>query len=211
MGGRTIEDRLREEYFSLLPHARRVVEELETQVRYCLLPLSRMLERYERIVVTARVKECDSAVGGLRRRQEGSTFDPDRADAYSLTALKDLAGVRVMVFPRRRWMEANGLLRHRFPAWTSDPIPGYETAAPPAAFKYHGFCEASNVVRGELQVVPMLVGLFWQVEHSAIYKPAPQLKGVVDSPTMNQRANEVLKAIEAFEDEFERLVRRVRS
>ena len=54
----------------------------------------------------------------------------------------------------------------------------------------------------------MLIGLFWQIEHSTIYKPSPQLKGVVRSLEMQQRTSEVLKALKAFEDEFERLVRR---
>ena len=35
---RTIENRLREEYFKLLPEMRLVVEQLETEIRYCLLP-----------------------------------------------------------------------------------------------------------------------------------------------------------------------------
>jgi hypothetical protein len=54
----------------------------------------------------------------------------------------------------------------------------------------------------------MLIVLFWQVEHSAIYKPSPQLKGVVASLEIRQRTREVLQALRAFEDEFERLVRR---
>jgi len=122
MAERTPEDRLREEYFVLLPDVRRVIEELEAQVRHCLLPLSSKLDRYERLVVTSRVKDCESALGALRRRQEGATFDSDKAASYTLTALNDLAGVRVLVFPRSRWIEANGDLRQRFYSWTSDPV-----------------------------------------------------------------------------------------
>ena len=44
MAQRTMEDRVREEYFLLLPEARRVLEELQTKVRHCLLPLSSRLE-----------------------------------------------------------------------------------------------------------------------------------------------------------------------
>jgi hypothetical protein len=64
---RTIEDRLREEYFDLLPAIRRVVDELEAEVRHCLLPISLRLNEYERLVVTCRVKECESALNSLRR------------------------------------------------------------------------------------------------------------------------------------------------
>ena len=84
MAGRTVEDRLREEYFGLLPDARRVLEELEAEVRHALLPISSRLDRYERLVVTSRIKDCESALEALRRRQEGATFDPDRVQSYTL-------------------------------------------------------------------------------------------------------------------------------
>jgi hypothetical protein len=88
MSARTVEDRLREEYFRLLPDARRVVEEVEAEVQHSLLPLSRNLHSYEKIEVVSRVKGCESALGALRRRQEGGTLDPEQADAYTLTTLK---------------------------------------------------------------------------------------------------------------------------
>ena len=65
-----------------------------------------------------------------------------------------------------------------------------------------------NRVRGEYQIVPMLTGLFWEIEHSTIYKPTPELKGVAQSLGMQQRTQEVLDALKKFEEEFEQLVRR---
>ncbi|MDB5923505.1 MAG: hypothetical protein JWN13_2441, partial [Betaproteobacteria bacterium] len=53
-----------------------------------------------RIAVKWRIKECPSAIDSLRRRQEGATFDPDQPDKYDLTNLKDLAGIRISVFPK---------------------------------------------------------------------------------------------------------------
>ena len=101
---------------------------LEAKVRHDLLPLSGRLDRYERLVVTSRIKDCESALEALRRRQEGATFDPDRADLYTLASLNDLAGVRVLTFPRSRWIEADHELRSRFSSWTSDPKPGTKAA-----------------------------------------------------------------------------------
>ena len=184
------------------------MEELEAEVRHSLLPLSSELDSYERLVVTARIKDCESALEALRRRQEGATFDSDQAGSYTLTSLNDLAGVRVLAFPRSRLTEADRLLRQRFPSWTSDPVWADDEGKEPLAFKYHGCCAASAKLRGELQVVPMLIGLFWQVEHSIIYKPSPQLKGVGRSLEMQQHNSSVLTALKAFEDEFERLVGR---
>ena len=207
MAARTTEDRLREEYFGLLPEVRRVIQELEAEVRHCLLPLLGKLKKHESLIVTSRVKDCESALGALRRRQAFATFDPDKADSYTLTDLKDLAGVRILAFPRNRWVEADVDLRQRFTLWTPDPVPAEDGGEEPLAFKYYGFCEASATIRGEVQIAPRLVGMFWEVEHSAIYKPSPELEGVVKTVEMKKLKGEVLAALKAFDNEFERLVR----
>ena len=207
MGERTVEDQLRAEYFLLLPQISRILEELEAEVRHCLLPLSGGLDSHERLVVTSRIKDCQSALGALRRRQEGAIFDQGRSDLYTLTALNDLAGVRVLAFPRSRLIEADADLRAHFPSWSADPIQADDESAEPLAFKYYGYCSRSANIRAELQIVPMLIGLFWQVEHSTIYKPSPELRGIGASLQMRQRTSDVLKALKAFEDEFERLLR----
>jgi ppGpp synthetase/RelA/SpoT-type nucleotidyltranferase len=176
----------------LLPDIRRVVDELEAEVKHCLVPISLRLDKYERLVVTSRVKECESALDSVRRRQEGATFDSGRPELYSLASLNDLAGVRVLAFPHRRLAEADRKLRQRFPTWTAD----------------FGYCEASDRIRAEFQIVPMLTALFWEVEHSVIYKPSPLLKGVARSLEMQQRTRDVFAALKAFEDEFASLLRR---
>jgi ppGpp synthetase/RelA/SpoT-type nucleotidyltranferase len=200
---RRTEDRLREEYFQLLPEIRRVAGELQAQINYHLLPIVNALEPYEQLIVKSRVKECESAVDALRRRQEGTSFDNDQPARYTLADLKDLAGVRILVFPRQRIIQADRALREIFDSWTSDPVATEEQVL---ALKYHGFCAASQRISGEYQIVPMLTGLFWEVEHSAIYKPAPQLMRAARSLTMQRRSKEVLDALKAFEDEFESLI-----
>lgn len=45
---RTVEDRLREEYFELLPDIRRVAEHLEANIRHCVLPVSRSVSEYSK-------------------------------------------------------------------------------------------------------------------------------------------------------------------
>ncbi len=56
MDRRTVEDRLREEYFNLLPDARRLTEHLEAVIKYNLLPISRSLDRFEQVIVKSRVR-----------------------------------------------------------------------------------------------------------------------------------------------------------
>jgi len=68
MAERTVDDRLREEYFNLLPEIRRVVEYLEVQIRHRLLAMRGELEKFEQIEVRSRVKECESAIASLRVR-----------------------------------------------------------------------------------------------------------------------------------------------
>jgi hypothetical protein len=94
-------------------------------------------------------------------------------------------------------------LREIFSSWISDPV---ESEGQVLALKYHGYCGASERIRGEYQIVSMLTGLFWEVEHSAIYKPDPPLRRVVRSFAMQQRSKDVSDALKAFEEEFEALI-----
>jgi ppGpp synthetase/RelA/SpoT-type nucleotidyltranferase len=201
---RTVEDRLREEYFNLLPEIRRVADRLEAEIRYLVLPVSGVLERHERLVVKCRVKSCESALEKLRRRQQGRTFQRNQPESYSLTSLNDLAGVRVLAFPRSRLGEIDRLLRSEFGGWAADPV---EDDGELQAFKYSGYGHASDKVKGEYQVVSMLTGLFWEVEHSAIYKPDVRLSGIADHRGMRERTRDVAKALKAFEEQFEALAR----
>lgn len=203
MPERLVEDRLREQYFDLLPDIRRVVWQLETEIRYRTLSTVHRLKHYEQLVVKSRVKDCESALKSLRRRQEGGTFDSETPDRYSLLDLPDLAGVRVLVFPRGVLIEVDGELRAEFPGWVSDPVPSQQNA--PLAYKYSGKCpDVSSELQAEYQVVPMLIGLYWDVEHSAIYKPAPAFKGKADSEPMRDLNARVLLSLLNFEAEFER-------
>lgn len=208
MRERTIEDELREEYFDLLPDMRRVAEWLETEVRHRILRVSLKLASYEHLEVKSRIKECESAVDALRRRQADRAFDEGRAGEYSLASLNDLAGVRVLAFPRARLGEVHEILHKRFPRWEPDHVPGTDRKTKPIALKYHGYCRASTKVKGEVQIVPMLLGLFWEVEHAAIYKPDPRLKGAVRDLAIQERYQEVLDSLTGFEEEFEVLLSR---
>ena len=201
---RTVEDQLREEYFQLLPEIRRVAGQLQSQISYHLLPVANTLDAFEQLIVKSRIKECESAVDALRRRQELATFDDEQPNRYSLTKLNDLAGVRILLFPRKRIDEVDRVLREIFDSWTADHL---LVEGEVLALKYHGYSPVGDRVRGEYQIVSMLTGLFWEVEHPAIYKPSPRLKGAVKSLAIEQRTSEVYRALQAFEDEFEATIR----
>jgi len=205
-GARSVEDQLRAEYVGLLPAMRRTLTEIETEVSYALLPVTLELRRYERILVRARLKECESAVDSLRRRQEGGTFDTDRPNDYSLASLPDLVGVRVLTFPQRRFDDAHAAFLSRISEWTADPISGANPEDAPIALKYYGLWNQSDPITAEIQIVSLLIGLFWEVEHSAIYKPSPNLRGVAKSIVMKSKTTAVLTALREFEEEFDRQI-----
>lgn len=202
----TVPDRLRGQYSELLPEIVRVRDRLETEVRYHLLPVVEGLLHYERVLVTGRLKECVSAIDRLRRNEELGAFNEESPERYSLLSLRDLAGVRVLVFPQSRLREVHDALRAHFHDWTSDPFPSKTTGGFPA-HKYFGYCPAaSSRVTGEVQIVPLAIGLFWELEHDALYKPSPELKGIEKDPEMQDRTALVLDALRGFEDRFEQLV-----
>ena len=199
MTQRTVDDRLREEYFCLAPDIKRVLHQLQTDIAYLLLQFTLNLKHHERIHVEARVKECDSAIDALRRREEARQFDEDTPERYTLKNLPDLAALRVLVFPTRRLDAVHELVCSKYADWISDPV---KIGTPPKlrAWKYHGYCTTSPQVRAEIQVVPMLSGLFWQVEHDAFYKPRdPVLRGAVNKPSVREKKEAVYDAFEALE------------
>lgn len=201
---RTVEDRLRAQYFELLPGLQRTLTAIETEVRYALLPLTLELSRYERILVKARLKECESAVDTLRQKQPVGLFDQDHPHNYSLRSLPDLVGVRVLTFPERRRNDVRRVLASTISGWTADPIPGIPND------KFHGYWSQGDACEAEIQIVPMLIGLFWEVEHSALYKASPNLRGIEKTKTMLDLREAVYGALNTFELEFDRYAESVR-
>jgi hypothetical protein len=197
-----IEDLLREEYFELLPVIRHLALHLETEIRSLTLPILNRLRPYEQLAVKSRVKECESALSTLLGPKEGRIFDPERPGGYSLLQLPDLAGVRVLAFPNSRLIQVDEVLRKRFREWTPKPV--RDASGTIQAPKYFGYCdEVSRDLRGEYQVVPMLLGLFWEVEHAAMYK----FKAASNSKEMQNHRSGVENSLINFEKGMESFLR----
>lgn len=212
MAARTVEDQLREQYDTLLPELTRVAEHLKTQVQYSILPIARKLRHHESLIVKSRVKECNSAINKLQQynpidpslpRNPGGVFDRDRPEIYTLLDLRDLVGVRVLAFPSGIATEVDKLLRSQFPDWTPKPIK--DENGEQLAYKYYGqYGGFSQALPCEYQIVSELIGLFWDVEHAAIYKQTPNFKRL--ERIMREQTSAVYLALKAFEDEFERQI-----
>ena len=197
------EDRLRAEYFQILPTLRRVQNHLETEIRYALLPLSGSVATHERVVVTSRIKDCESAIEKLRRKEQGRRFNPDLMSTYRLRNLKDLVGVKVLAFPSALRVRADSALRQTFPDWTPDPF----REGSDLGFKYVGRSSVDDTISAEYQILPTLVGMFWDVEHTAIYKPDPTLASSDrDIMALKTKSSHAIRALIDFEDSVEQSI-----
>lgn len=195
-------DDLRQQYIDLLPELKLVSQELETRIKSALLPLSKKLKSPARLEVKVRIKDCESAIKKLRKKNEGH-FDPEMA--YSLLDLDDLVGARILTFMNSTLVKSKKLILQEFKKWTPDHMvkrkkgkkKGKRTK--PLWLKYKGKCNRSDRVRGEIQICPMLIGYFGDVEHSAIYKPSPELRNIdTINAVINSKA-EVYDALLRFE------------
>lgn len=200
-----VEDYLREEYYGLRRELIKMMTSLETQIRWYLRDIIFNLKKHERIEIKTRIKDCESAIGTLKKDIEFNTFEND-PNKYKLTNLKDLVGIQIRVFPRHLILDVNTILIDKFPSWLSNHTYS-EDKTDILAHKYYGLIDnINNNVRCEIQIVPMLVGLFWEVEHFAYYKPYPELINIKKNLEMQQIVQEIGNKFKEFDEVFERIL-----
>ena len=205
---RTIEDSLREEYFRIIPLLERIYGHAEAYLLNILLSFRDAQQPYDKIELKKRIKSCDSAIDALRRRQEARLFDCEKENSYSLLQLHDLVGFRILAFPRALLESINSKIFSELEGWHSDPVYADEQKELLYMYKYDGFLRQNDPVAIEIQVMPMLIGLFSDVEHDALYKPKEEYKNINRALEMRQLKEEVVKSLNAFESAFERYVLR---
>ena len=201
---REIRNKLRDEYFRLLPDIKKILEEMEATISYALVSIKKKLKNHEHIELQSRVKDCENAINALR--PQGGKFLPDHAGEYSLFKLEDLAGVRVLVFPRRLMKEVDKQILMSLSGWTHKPIKRDDASEEILVNKYFGYIDTKNEIYGEYQIAPMLIGLFWQVEHAVLYKPSSILKGIEDDFLIRAKREAIYAAFDEFEKRFEDIV-----
>ena len=197
-------DELRQQYIDLLPEIKLVAQELKTRIKSALLPLVKQLKSPAGLEVKVRIKDCESAIKKLRKKKEG-VFDPE--NDYSLLELDDLVGARVLTFMNSTLVKANKLIKGEFKKWKADHKAVKKGAKKsqkrkkekPLWLKYKGKCNARDRIKAEVQLCPMLIGYFGDVEHSAIYKPAPELKNIDTIDAVLKAKDGVYTALQYFE------------
>lgn len=203
-----VKNNLRLENYKLLPQMRELNKILSLELTCTLKDLNLQLNLPERIEVVTRIKECDSAINSLRRRQVGSNgeveggseggFDTDKS--YSLMSPRDFVGARVLYFPSKLQDRIITKIKdnNKFKDWTSDPVKDSKTVI---AEKYFGKIKNFEIYC-EYQVVSMLIGGFWDVEHSAYYKSGLKISN--RNLALKDAYNKVMKSLREFEDTFEK-------
>lgn len=190
-----IENDLRNEYIQLKPSLLKIHRLLEAQIGWYLKDLIYTLENYQRIEVKYRIKDCESAIASLKSKQQFG-FDEERK--YTLRNLKDLVGARILVFPSTLITEVNKEILSKFPSWNTD----HDSHGGTIVWKYDGHLE-NQIVRSEIQIVSMLTGLFWEVEHFTLYKPHSAYRGIKKDPKMMRLYEEALNKLSEYETAFE--------
>lgn len=167
MNDRIVIDRLRQEYSSLRPEMAKVERLLVDQVRWHLKFLAFDLKPYERIETESRIKECESAINTLKRKfGSEAQHEFEKGSQYNLKDLKDLVGLRILVFPPRLKEKVKDVISNEFKSWNEDHNDKL------GLLKFDGFINKSDI-GCEIQIVSLLAGLFLKVEHFAFYKPDP--------------------------------------
>ena len=167
---------------------------MESQVRWYLKSHVYNLKEYEQIEVYSRIKECVSAIESLKTKEAQGGFDPEKQ--YSLCSLKDLVGVRVSVFPANLLDRIKDVIGSNF-SWNLD-----KEHSNIKVWKYQGNMK-NRKIGCEVQIVPLLLSAFWKVEHTTLYKPHPELRGIAENQKMKAIYDEVLAKLVEFEESFE--------
>ena len=192
---------LRQEYFELKASMSHEHRHLDSDARCFLKELEYSLKDHERIGVESRIKDCDSAVDSLRRKQPGRDFVD--GESYSLKQLKDLVGLRILAFPANVMEAANKIVINKFSDWQAD----HKQHGAMQVYKYYRVLGVEKIPC-EIQVVSMLTGKFWDVEHSALYKPSPAFKGAIEANfQIRDLYKEVMDKLAEFEAAFEAVIR----
>lgn len=194
--------RLRREYDIILPQLKKIESFLVTTVAFQLKSIIFDLHEHERIDIKSRIKTFESSISKLGytkrgRNHEGSRKSgfPIKDDKISLSDITDLVGLRILVFPSHKISIMSNLLVGLYP-WASDENFLY-------GLQYQGKIEENENIGCEIQIVPMLLGHYLEIEHFVLYKPCPLYKRInEDCSEIRQLHKEICDKLTDFEQKF---------
>lgn len=204
-----IEAKLLREYFDSRPVYEKIISIAKPQIEYKLINVRINKKPWERIEVLARVKEFSSALDKLKKIKEGRILE----EIYSFNMLKDMAALKIIVFPNKFLASANEIIRSLFYDLEADHQPpekfdgtNYDHIE---RLKYVAKLQPEYGIdtRFEIQIVPFLLDAFIDVEHDIIYKPGEGLpsKKIIERHMKHPKAVAIGSLI-SFAKEFSEIL-----
>lgn len=204
-----IEAKLVREYFDERPIYEKIINIAKPQIEFKLIEIRINKKPWERIEVTARVKELASALNKIRRQREGRIYE----ETDSLRMLNDMAALKIKVFPNTYLQSVDEIINNLFHGLEADHQPPEQTDE-----KNYDLIERLKYVvklqpeygidvRFEIQIVPFLLDAFIDVEHDIIYKPGEELpsKEIIERHMKHPKAVAIGSLI-SFAKEFSEIL-----
>ncbi len=171
-----IRSKLLVEYYEQRPIYEKIIDVAKAQIENKFISLRLKKERWERIELTARVKEFESAFNKLKASKEANELEPND----SFNELNDMAALKIRVFPNNYLKKVHKIIMKLFDDVEEDHEPKKTNGIDEKTYyadverlkyfvKLKPRYQISN--RFEIQIVPFLLDAFMDVEHDIIYKP----------------------------------------
>lgn len=196
-----IKKKLLLEYYEQRPIYEKIVDVAKAQIEYKLIKLRLKRKRWERLALTARVKEFESAFKKLKESKEANELKP----TDSLGELNDMAALKIKVFPNYHLKAVHEIIMKLF----SDVEEKHESKI--EGLKYLVQLKPSLGInnRFEIQIVPFILDEFMDVEHDIIYKPTDLTKTIkaIIKKRMEPDRSRVISSVIDFSKTFETILK----
>ncbi len=193
-----VESRLQLEYLKVASALYKAKEYIEIEIKHTIKTQLLEAVHANKILISSRVKDCNSAITALKKKEEGRVFRDGRQ--YSITQLNDLIGLRISVFPLTLLeLVQSPLLSYLENNFEQPFQTDHTTIENYDIYKYRGIHNQFSEFNCEIQLIPMLISKFWDTEHDVFYKPASPH----DAPPMKEAYDAVIKSLYSFEKTYE--------
>ncbi|MBU3955132.1 hypothetical protein KJ633_01590 [bacterium] len=152
-------DSNKEKYYKLLSHSK-------TTVKNILKNLIINSKAFEQIEVVGRIKTFERCIAKLKKAKEANYLD----DEVKLAEITDIIGIRILTFPNKYIEKIIEIIKKDIVGYkiskedNKEEIDFYKTYITSTLTGFEN-------IQVEIQILPYLLGKYWDIEHELIYKP----------------------------------------
>lgn len=182
---------LRSEYDNQINKMNGLLDYYKTEIEYLIRELKLNCKKFEKIEFSSRIKTFESCITKLKKKNEANVL----TEEAKLSEVKDLIGIRMLVFPNDYIEVIKRLIMRKHNKFTIEEIDeDKKKECDFIKFFVYFNIEKFNHILVEIQILPYLLGKYWDIEHSLIYKPQDmyphkvqktQLKEISQQTTQN--------------------------